>query len=143
MPENANAKVYDIFMFVLIFELVALAAYAIGAIVLFFVLREKYKNDEFRRMKPKAYVKTAVLGYVGLLIISITVLFIIFRAGLFSNAVAVHNPIDVFIVVPGVISIVIIGYFIKFIVGKFKSNKQRRQAKKLKLNEDAVDDGTK
>ena len=94
-------------------------------------------------MKPKAYVKTAALGYVGLLIISVTVLFIIFRGGLFSNAVAVHNPIDIFIVVPGVISIVIIGYFIKFVVGKLKSNKQRKQAKKLKLNEDAVDDGTK
>ena len=143
MPENANAKVYNIFTFVLIFELVALAAYAIGSVVLFFVLKEKYKNDEFRRMKPKVYAKTAVLGYVGLLIISITVLFIIFRGGLFSNAVAVHNPIDIFIVVPGVISVVIIGYFIKFIVGKFKSNKQRKQAKKLKLNEDAVDDGTK
>ena len=143
MPLNTKNSVYDIFLFVLIFELIALAVYAVGAVVLFFYLREKYKNDEFRRMKPKTYIKTAILGYIGLLIISITILFIIFRGGLFDNAVAAHNPIDIFIVIPGVISIVIIGYFIKFIVGKVKASKQRKQASKLKLNEDAVDDGTK
>ena len=140
---QGSTPVYNVFTFVLIFELVLLVVYAVAAVVLFFVLKEKYKNDEFRRMKPKKYVKTAILGYLGLLVISLTIIFIAFRGGLFKNSVSTHNPIDVFIVIPGIISIVVIGYFIKFLVAKLKTNKQRKKISKLKLNENAADDGTK
>ena len=144
MPRMTTAPAaYNIFNFIVVFEAILIVVYAAGAVGLFFILKEKFKNDEFRRMKPKQYVKTAILGYLGIFIISLTILFIIFRAGMFSNAVAVHNPLDVYVVIPGIISIVVIGYFIKFTVGKVKANKQRRVAKKLKLNEDAADDGTK
>ena len=93
-------------------------------------------------MKPKQYFKTSILGYVGSLIIALTVVFIVFRVGRFSNSVAAHNPLDVFIVIPGVVSIVVIGYFIKFVVTKVKANKSRKQIRKLKLNEVTKEDGT-
>ena len=144
MPYSQNsASVYNVFLFVLIFEIVLLVIYAIITVILFFVLKEKYKNDEFRRMKPKSYFKTAVLGYLGTLVITLTIIFIAFRGGLFNNSVSTHNPLDVFIVIPGIISIVVIGYFIKFMVTKMKANKQRKKISKLKLNDNAADDGTK
>ena len=72
-----------------------------------------------------------------------TVLFIIFRAGIFNNSISVHNPLDLFIVIPGIISIIVIGYFIRYLVLKYKDNKKLKEAKKLKLEQDVADDGTK
>lgn len=143
MPFNAKGpQVFNVGTFVIIFAIAFTVAYAAIAVALFFFLRNKYKNDEFRRMRPKQYIKTAVLGYFGSIVVALTLVFIIFRATMFSNSVAAHNPIDAFIVVPGVISIVVIGYFIKFIIGKVKANNKRKEIQKLKLNEDTKDDGT-
>ncbi len=143
MPLHLKApEVYKIETFIWIFVVAYTVVFAATAVVLFFYLRNKFKNDEFRRMKPKQYVKTAILGYLGSLVIALTIVFVAFRAGRFSNSVAAHNPIDIFIVIPGVVSVVVIGYFIKFMVTKIKANNQRKTIKKLKLNEDTKDDGT-
>jgi hypothetical protein len=40
-------------------------------------------------------------------------------------------------------SVLVIGYFIKFIVVQTRAGNQRRKALKLKLNEDVAEDGTK
>lgn len=144
MPKAVGApKITNISTITLITELIILAVYAAGTAGLFFFFKEKYKNDEFRRVKPKKFFKTAIIGYIGVLVVSVTLLFIIFRGTVFNNAISTHNPTDIFIVIPGVISIIVIGYFIKFIVDKVKANKKRKEALKLKLNEDAADDGTK
>lgn len=143
MPLRSDApKIYSIPLFIVLFTVIYTVVFAAGAAGLFFYLKNKYKNDEFRRMKPKQYIKTSILGYVGSLIISLTIVFIAFRAGRFSNSVASHNPLDIYIVIPGVVSIVVIGYFIKFVVVKLKANKQRKVIRKLKLNDDVKDDGT-
>lgn len=135
--------IFNIAVFIIIMGVVYALIYVGVAVALFFVFKNKYKNDEFRRMKPKQYVKTNVLGFIGGLIVTLTLLFIIMRWGPFYNSIAVHNPLDVFVVVPGIISIVVIGFFIKFLVVKIKTAKERRRALKLKLNEDVNDDGTK
>lgn len=143
MPYSFNGpSVYKITTFVWIFVAGFTVLYAAIAVSLFFILKNKFKNDEFRRVKPKQYLKTSILGYVGSIIIALTVVFICFRSGRFSNAISVHNPLDVYIVVPGIISIVVIGYFIKFIIDKVKANKKRKSDKKLKIGKDVVDDGT-
>lgn len=143
MPYDASGgSFYSIDLFILIFILIYSVVYAGVAVGLYFYLKEKFKNDEFRRMNGKRYLKTAILGYFGLLIICLALIFIGFRFTRFNNAVSVHNPLDAFIVIPGIISIVVIGYFVKFMVVKIKANKERKNAKKLKLNEDVLDDGT-
>ena len=144
MPRvHEQAKSTNLNLVTVIFVAIYTVVFAIAAVALFFFLKNKYKNDEFRRMKPKQYVKSSIIAYVGSLIVALAILFVIYRTGVFSNAVSVHNPVDIFIVIPGIISIVVIGYFIKFLVGKIKSEKQRRKIIKLKLNEGAAqDDGT-
>ena len=116
--------------------------YAAVAVGLFFYLKNKFKNDEFRRMKPKKYVKTSVIGFFGLGVILLAVLAIIYRTAIFRNTLYAFNPSDVLVVLAGIVALVIIGYFIKFMANQIKANKDRRKALKLKLNDDVKDDGT-
>ncbi len=143
LPEtDKSVGAFDINAFLIIFYIVYTLVYAGVCIVLFFVLREKYKNDEFRRMKPKSFIKKSILGFVGSAVVALAVLFVIFRTTAFANSVATFNPTDVFVVIGGIISIVILGYFIKFIAGWIKTEKQRREIVRLKINQDVADDGT-
>ena len=137
-PQGVNLDVVMILVFVGYAIL-----YAGGTAGLFFFLKEKYKNDEFRRMKPKSYFKTAAIGFVGLGIVILAVLAIIYRFGVFANTIAAFNPSDLLVVFAGIVSLIVIGYFAKYFYGLIKAEKDRRQARKLKLNENVVDDGTK
>ena len=144
MPSMDSApKMFNINTFLIIFFIVYTLLFAATAVVLFFVLREKFKNDEFRRMKPKSYIKKALISYVGSAIVLLAILSVIFRTTALSNSIATFNPTDVFVVIAGIVSIVIIGYFVKFMIAWIKTNKQRKQFIKLKINQDVAEDGTK
>ena len=142
MPYRESVGIFSIGLFVILFLVFATLAYAGGSVGLFFFVKNKYKNDEFRRVKPKAFFKNAAVGLIGFLFVLTALIFIIFRTTIFDNFVAVHNPLDIFIIIPGIIALIFVGYFIKFMVGKHKANKERKKALKLKLNEDVADDGT-
>lgn len=143
MPYSENGVGYfDINAFLIIETAAFIVTFAIAATVLFFYLKNKYKNDEFRRMKPKAYLKKAILSLFGSLIVLLEATFIVLRTGVFDDSVVVFNPTDVFIIILGVASILIIGYFIRYLVVSIKANNERRRTIKLKLDEDVVDDGT-
>ena len=133
---------FSLVTFLILFFIIYTVVYAVATYVLFRTLTEKFKNDEFRRIKPKAFFKTAILGYFGSDIVILTILSIIFRFGIFANSIAAFNPVDVIVVLSGIVSIVIIGYFIKYLVGVIKAEKKRREAKRLRLNEDKAADGT-
>ena len=118
------------------------AAYLLVSTGLFFFYKERYKNDEFRRLKPKKFLFKAALGLFGSLIVIAAFTFATLRATLFANAIVVYNPVDPFIIVFMIASVLVIGYFIKFIVVQTRAGNQRRKALKLKLNEDVAEDGT-
>ena len=143
MPRTEKTNAFDINMMLIIMCSAYVAAYIAGAIVLFFYLKNKYKNDEFRRIKPKAYLLKAVLGLFGSLIVILCITFIIVRFTAFNNAIVVYNPVDAYIIVTVVASVLIIGYFIKYLVAVSKANKERKKIIKLKLNEDVDEDGVK
>lgn len=143
LPEITKApNTFSIVTFMVIFYAVYLVAYAGATYGLFRFFTEKYKNDEFRRVKPKAFFKNAAIGLAGSCVVILTVLSIIFRFGLFNNSIAVFNPIDPFVVLSGIVSIVIVGYFIVYVMKAIKTEKKRRETIKLKLNEDVENDGT-
>ena len=133
----------DLDTFMILFFIAYTLIYAATTIALFFYLKNKYKNDEFRRMKPKQYIKKAVIGFIGLGIILLAVLSIIYRFGVFANTISAFNPADVFVIFVGIVALIFFGYFIKYFVGVIKARKARNLALKLKLNNDVVDDGTK
>lgn len=143
LPEASGKVAYfDAVLFVVLFAVGFTVLYGAGAFALFKYETEKFKNDEFRRVKPKLYLKKALLGYLGSIVVALTILFIIIRFGIFNNSIAVHNATDVFVVLGGIVSVVIIGYFIKYIVDVTKANKKRKEAKRLRLSDDVADDGT-
>ena len=142
MPYSDSAKLFNVNAFLIILAIAYIVLFVAGAIGLYFYLKNKYKNDEFRRMKNKPYITKAALFLVGSLIVLFDIVFIVLRGSALNNAIVVFNPVDAYIIVLSVLSVVIIGYFIKYLVGVIKAEKERRRIIKLKLNEDIDDDGT-
>ena len=143
LPYSENAlSFFNINVYLLVFYLALTALYAILAVVLFFYKKNKYKNDEFRRMRPKAYVKSALLGYVGLLLVTAAVNFAVMRFGVFYSTVPTFNPIDAFVIAFVIFGAIAIGFFIKNAVAAIKLMKKRKEIKKLHLDADVADDGT-
>ena len=140
-PED-TASPFDADSLILWLMVSFVGLYLIVSTGLFFFYKERYKNDEFRRLKPKKFLFKAMLGLFGSLIVIVALTFTILRATLFANAIVVYNPVDPFIIVFMIASVLVIGYFIKFIVVQTRAGNQRRKALKLKLNEDVAEDGT-
>ncbi len=142
MPYSNNAKLFNVNAFLIILAVSYIVLFIAGAIALYFYLKNKYKNDEFRRMKNKPFFTKCALFLVGSVIVLFDIVFIVLRGSALNNAIVVFNPADAYIIVLSVLSVVIVGYFIKYLVGVIKANKERRRIIKLKLNEDIEDDGT-
>lgn len=128
-------KIIDLNLTLIIVYLIYIVVYAAAAVGIFFFLKEKYKNDEFRRIKPKKYLKSALIGFVGLAEVLLAVIGLIYRTTIFRNSLAAFNPSDVLVVIAGIIALIIIGYFIKNVVVMVKTNKARKEILRLKLNE--------
>ena len=140
---NLPAKIFDVDLFLIIFAIAYTVIYAGAAVGYYFFSKNKYKNDEFRRMNTKRYIKNASLGFGGLGVVLFAILFIILRWSVLNNTVVVFNPADPFVVGFGIVGFLVLGYFIKFVVTSIKAEKQRRLSIKLNLDKDVDDDGTK
>ena len=135
--ECFNANIY-----LIVFFLALAVVYVVLTIVLFFYKKNKYKNDEFRRMRPKAYFKSAAVGFLGLLLICASINFIVLRFGVFNSTVPTYNPIDAFVIGFTVFGAIAFGLFIKYFVSAIKLAKHRKEVARLHLDKDVVDDGT-
>ena len=117
--------------------------FAGGATGYYFYSKNKYKNDEFRRMNTKRFIIAAVKNFIGFLLVTLALFFIIGRWGIMNTSVVAYNPLDVFVIVFGVLGLIFIGFAIKNLVVAIKQARKNREALRLKLDEDVADDGTK
>ena len=140
---DVKETVFNYNIFLIIFFVAYMALFAAGAFVLYKVLKEKYKNDEFRRVNDKKYVKKAVLYGLGSTLIAAAIVFIAMRVGGFANTIVVFNPTDPLLIIFSIVGMIVAGYFIVQAVKAIKVGRERRKAIRLKLNEDVDDDGTK
>lgn len=141
-PVTEKIHAFSIVTFILIFT-ISLAVVFIGAATgLYFYLKEKYKNDEFRRMNTKKYVRQSSIALFGTIIFALGLQFILFRFLKLDNSFAVYNPLDPYVIGFGIAALIAFGYFIYYMVQFIKSEKKRKEAIRLKLNEDVDDDGT-
>ena len=108
----------------------------------YFYLKQKNRNDEFKRMNTKSYVTTATYGYLCIESVLLLITYITIRATILNNTLTVYNPTDAFIVVFGVASIILIGYFIRYFVIMIKNNIEKKRRDRLNINQDVIDDGT-
>ncbi len=140
--ENGKANPFNWNIFLIIFFVAYAGLFAAGAYVLYRIQKEKFKNDEFRRVNDKKFLKTAAIDGVGFGIILAAVLFIIMRAAGFRNTIAVFNPTDPLLIGFSIVGMIILGYFIVSLVKRVKAEQERRKIIRLKLDQDEVDDGT-
>lgn len=113
------------------------------AVGLYFYLKNKYKNDEFRRMNTKAFIKSSIIAFVSIGILIFALAFISYRFFIMNNSLVAYNPLDPYVIFFGVALIIVIGYYSKTFVTMYKNHKAKVKIEKLKLNEDEDDDGTK
>lgn len=139
---TAKLTYFNINTYLILFIVIFTALFAVLTVVLFFYLKNKYKNDEFRRMRPKAFIKTALGVFLGSLLIAVGANFIVLRFAIFSSSVPVFNPIDPFVIAFGLAAAISIGLFVRMFVIMGKANKKRREARRLHLDRDLLDDGT-
>lgn len=142
-PETGRGiKAFNINLYLIFFFLALTAVYAVGAVGLYFYKKNKYKNDEFRRMRTKQYVKSSIIGFVGLALVAAMINFVFFRFFVFNSSVPTFNPIDPFVIVFGISGFIALGFFIRNAVVAYKINKKRKVTKRLRLDKDVVEDGT-
>ncbi len=133
---------YDADLILILTSILYTVLYIVVATILFFYLKHKYRNDEFRRMKPKKYLKSAAILWAGIFTCILSIMFIFFRSVPFNNAIVVYNPLDVYVIVFTIVAVFFIGYYIRNLVIAIKANKERKRAIKLRLDETPEDDGT-
>ena len=140
--ENQKISVFNWNIFLLIFLVAFIALYIAGAYGLYRYKKEKYKNDEFRRVNDKKYLKSAMMYGGGFLVIAYAIIFIFMRAVGFANTIVSFNPTDPLLIGFAIAGMIIGGYFIVLAIKAIKTEKERRRAIRLRLNEDVADDGT-
>ena len=140
---DVKETVFNYNIFLVIFFVAYIALFAVAAFVLYKVLKEKYKNDEFRRVNDKKYVKKALLYGAGSTLIVAAIVFIAMRVGGFANTIVVFNPTDPLLIIFSIVGMIVGGYFIVQAIKAIKVGRERRKAIRLRLNEDVEDDGTK
>ena len=139
---DVKETVFKYNIFLIIFFIAYMALFAVGAFVLYKVMKEKFKNDEFRRVNDKKYLKKAILYGLGSTLIVAAIVFIAMRVGGFANTVVVFNPTDPLLIIFSIVGLIVGGYFIVQAIKAIKVERERRKAIRLKLNEDVDDDGT-
>ena len=122
--------------------LIFIAVYAAGAVGYYFYAKNRFKNDEFRRVNGKKFLIEALKNGLGLTIVFGAIYFIYARWGLFKGSVVTFNPFDAFVVVFTIAGVIYIGFSIKNIVISVKNTRKRKQAARLHLDQDKDDDGT-
>lgn len=143
IPSSRSAQSFvDYNSIIIIIVITFTLLYACLTTILFFYMKNKFKNDEFRRIKPKKFIKSSIINFIGSLIIVLSITFISMRLTCFKNAVVTFNPTDPFVIVFTIFAVICLGYFIKTAVEMYKANKTRKENKKLQIDKDIVDDGT-
>ena len=140
--EGEKTQVFNWDLFLILFFVGYVLVYAILAYVTYRVMKEKFKNDEFRRVNDKKFLKKAILGGLGLGEVLAALLFIIMRTTFFKNTIVVFNPTDPLLIGFSIVGMIIVGYFIVYTIKLIKTERERRKIIRLKLNEDVEDDGT-
>ncbi|MCR4561830.1 MAG: hypothetical protein K5694_01290 [Bacilli bacterium] len=139
---NTGVKPVDIGIILIIIAGVYVAIYAAAAVGYYVYSKNRYKNDEFRRVNNKKFLISSLKNGAGFGLVVMSISFIIFRWGLMNNTVVSFNPLDVFVIIFTVAAAIFLGLFIKDVVISVRNNMKRKRNRKLKLDQDIVDDGT-
>lgn len=117
--------------------------FVLGAFAYWLYCKNKYKNDEFKRVDNKKFLLKSIRNLFGYALVLSSILFIIARWNLLKNTVVVYNPMDVWVIIFTITGAIFLGIAIKDLVLSIKKTMERKKKEKLHLDADVVDDGTK
>lgn len=138
-----EAHVSNINLYLIIATVLFLSVFIGTDVGLYLYRKNKYKNDEFKRMNTRAYFTLSGKIFLAAGSLYYAILFIFYRATSMANTLKVYNPCDIPIVIFGVMSIIAIGYFGMYFKGVYKDRKTKKNVEKLKLDTSGgADDGT-
>lgn len=133
----------DILSVLLIVFLITSGVFIGLDVALYFFLKNKNKDDEFKKMVTSTYVMNSIHGYIFVASFVMEIMFIIFRCGIYNNSVIVANNLDPWIICLGIIAVIWFGFWVKYAITQIKNMIEKNRVEKLKLNVINVDDGTK
>lgn len=138
---NKNYFKVDINLILAITSIVFMIVYLGISIATYFYLKNKNKDDEFKRMRSKPYWKNNLVGLFTTTSMLLMIETIIFRWSYLNNSLPVFNPIDVYVIIFTVISIIFGGYFIRYFSIQIKNILDKNRNERMKLKTSRIDEG--
>lgn len=129
----------DLNLVYVLFTVIYVILFIAGTVILFVILSKKFKDDEFRRIKPKSFFKTAFYALLCTYLLISDFIIIGFRTSLFNNSVRVTNIMDIMIIVYTIAGGLLTGYFIRRFYISIKDRMEKNKREKLKLDEKKED----
>jgi amino acid transporter len=142
VKDKASFTYTDINALVIRSVLIYTLCFAVLAVAYFFYKKRRYRNDEFRRVKPKQYLKSSIINYFGFGLLTLSIVYIVARFGIMDTSIVAYNPLDVYVIIFSVAGLIFLGVTIKNLVVAIKNNAERKRAIRLHLGNDVIDDGT-
>lgn len=139
---NSQYEISADLIYILVFVILTLV-FVGSDLTAYYLLKKKYINNEFKRVRTKQYVTTSIMGYLAIVSIILSIMSITFRSSIFNGTFSVFNPIDILIVIFSIMGIILFGYFVRYFFVQIKSNVEKKRNDKLnKEGNNNIDDGT-
>ena len=129
---------FDLNLIFILFSIIYALVFILGDIGLFFFMKNKYKDDEFKRVRPKSFFITSLYALICTYTMIADFIIIGFRVTLFNNTPRVMNIMDIIIIVFTIVAFLMCCYFIRrfYIAIKDHMEKVKREKLKLGVNEE-------
>ena len=106
----------------------------------FFYKKNKYKDNEFKRVDPIAYLKTSIIAYIFFTIGGLDIYFLGMRCNGLNNSELFANPVDIIVIVFTLVTFLLGCFFIKKYYTAIKETIEKNRRERLNLNNKTEDD---
>ena len=103
-------------------------------ITMYFYRRNKYKNDEFKKVDTPAYIKTSIIAFLFFVVIGLDIYYLVMRCNALNNSELFANPVDIIVIVFTLVAFLLGCFFIKKYYIAFKETLEKNRREKLNLN---------
>ena len=111
-----------------------------ACLTMFFYKKNKYKDNEFKRVDPIAYLKTSIIAYIFFAIGGLDIYYLAMRTNGLNNSELFANPVDIIVIVFTLVTFLLGCYFIRKYYISIKETIEKNRRERLNLNNKTEDD---
>lgn len=111
-----------------------------ACLTMFFYKKNKYKDNEFKRVDPIAYLKTSIIAYIFFVIGGLDIYYLAMRTNGLNNSELFANPVDIIVIVFTLVTFLLGCYFIRKYYISIKETIEKNRRERLNLNNKTEDD---